>query len=70
MITPEERSDLYRRTFVHNPDGKQVLEDLCAMFYDVDIFVKGQDGVTETAYNAGKRKAIGFILSIISQPME
>ena len=70
MITPQERAALYRRVFVHNPDGQRVLEDLSSLFYDVEVFVKGTDGVTETAYNAGRRKAIAFILATISQPLE
>lgn len=69
-MTYEERRELYRRVFVHNPDGQRVLEDLSSLFYDVEVFVKGADGVTETAYNAGRRKAIAFILSTISQPLE
>ena len=69
-MTPEHRQDLYRRVFLHNPDGAKVLEDLSSLFYDVDVFVKGQDGVTETAYKAGRRSAVGFIMAMTSQPME
>lgn len=69
-MTHEERIDLYRRVFIHNPDGARVLEDLSALFYDCEVFVSGQDGVTETAYKAGRRSCVGHIIRTISQPLE
>ena len=70
MMTPEARQELYKQVFMHNPDGVRVLEDLSALFYDCEVFVSGQDGVTETAYKAGRRACIGYIIRMISQPTE
>lgn len=74
-MTPEELQDqrqikaaLYKRVFLVNPEGEQVLADLVRMFYDVQVFVQGgQDGDRATAYKAGQRAAIHHILQQIGQ---
>jgi len=63
-MIPEERKQLYKRIFLNDPDGQLILEDLVSRFYDIDVFVKGgQDGDRHTAYKAGMRQAVAFILS-------
>ncbi len=71
-MTPNDRIDLYKRVFIHNPDGARILEDLSSLFYDCEVFVPGQDGVTQTAFNAGRRKVVGYIIAILAsqQTME
>ncbi len=61
----EEMAELYRRVFVHNPDGQRVLEHLAARFYDIEIFVKGAPD--ETAFRAGRRHVVGHIINTIAE---
>lgn len=73
-ITPNPNAALitsYQRTFVNDPDGAKVLEDLVKRFYDVDVFVKGgAEGARETDYKAGARAAVGYILKRLGQVTE
>jgi hypothetical protein len=62
MTTP---ADVYRRVFADGTEGGQVLEDLMGRFYDVRLHEAGKPDAT--AYNVGRRDAVGFILMKMGQ---
>ena len=65
--TPE----MYARVFDGHHEGKIILEDLVARFYDRPIFVAGgADAERLTTLNLGKRAVVGFILGKIGQIQE
>lgn len=65
------KASLYTHTFSNDPSGRKVLEDLVARFYDVEVFVQGgQDGDRATAYKAGSRAVVHYILRQLAQIKE
>lgn len=59
---------LYSRVFVDFPQGKQVLADLVARFYDINIYaIGGEDAARETQRRAARREVVHFILRRIGQ---
>lgn len=63
-VTPE----MYSRVFEGHAEGKLILEDLVARFYDKPSYRPGGvEGARETDHNEGKRAVVGFILARIGQ---
>lgn len=64
QVTPE----MYSRVFVGHAEGRIILEDLVARFYDRPSFVAGGvEGARATDRNEGRRAVVGFILGRIGQ---
>jgi hypothetical protein len=59
---------MYGRVFDGHHEGRIILEDLVARFYDRPSFVEGAvEGARKTDHNEGKRAVVGFILNRIGQ---
>lgn len=59
----EDKGKLFARVF-ESGDGKEVLEYLSSLFYDVSVYTKGDSH--DTAFKAGQRDVILFILQMIA----
>jgi hypothetical protein len=59
---------LYNRIFARDNDGKLILEELCALFYDKKSYVKGDSH--DTAFNEGRRDVVRFLLHKTGQTLE
>lgn len=59
--------EVYARVFENHAEGAMILDDLTARFGG-GIFVRGgQEGDRQTAYNAGRRSVLDFIIGRINQ---
>lgn len=60
---------MYARVFEGHHEGRLVLEDLQARYYDTpQLFVPGaQEGDRATAFNLGARSVVQFIFGRIAQ---
>lgn len=62
QVTPE----MYARVFEQHAEGRLILDDLTARFGG-SIYVKGGlEGDRQTAFNAGRRAVLDFILGRIN----
>lgn len=61
-MTPET----YLRIFEQHADGRAILEDLTARFFDGQVYVAGEDGKRETDRRAAHREVVHFILRQIA----
>lgn len=60
--------ELFMRVFVRDPEGAAALARLKQRFYDQPIYAAGGDeGDRETAYRAGQRETVAFILRVLEQ---
>lgn len=59
---------VYYEIFEMNPNGKQLLEEMCRIFYDRQSYVQGDFG--ETAFNEGKKSVLQFIINKINKSQE
>lgn len=57
--------EIYFEVFQRSVNGQAILEELSSLFYDSDVYTKGDP--YDTAYLAGKREVIRFILHKCSQ---
>lgn len=57
--------EFYWQVFHMNKDGKQVLEELCRLFYDKPSYSKGEP--EHTAYNEGRKAVLHHILLKLEQ---
>lgn len=64
-MSNEQRVELFKQVFVHNPEGQKVLEHLAARFYDTEVFNK--ENQSQTAYNCGARSVVGYIINLCGQ---
>lgn len=64
-MTHQERVELFKRVFIHNPDGEKILELLAAKYYDQEVF--NRDNQSQTAFNCGARSVVGYIISLCGQ---
>lgn len=62
---------MYARVFVDHHEGRLILEDLAARFYDVQVYVPGgAEGARETDRRAARREPVQFILNMLGQVNE
>jgi len=62
---------MYGRVFDGHAEGKIILEDLVARFYDQPSYTKGGvEGARESDFKEGRRAVVGFILNRIGQIQE
>jgi hypothetical protein len=65
--TPE----MYARVFEGHAEGKMILEDLVARFYDQRSFTPGGvEGARMTDFKEGRRDVVGFVLRQLGQVKE
>lgn len=65
--TPE----MYARVFEGHAEGRIILEDLVARFYDQRSFTSGGvEGARMTDYKEGRRAAVAFVLKQLGQVKE
>lgn len=59
--------EAYARVFDGFPEGRQILEELVARFGGNPYVRGGHEADRETAYRAGQRRVVDFILTRINQ---
>jgi hypothetical protein len=62
---------MYARVFEGHAEGKMILEDLVARFYDQRSFTPGGvEGARMTDFKEGRRDVVGFVLRQLGQVKE
>lgn len=56
---------MYYRIFQQDKDGQAILDELAALFYDRQSYVKGDS--YETAFKEGQRSIVAFIINKCGQ---
>lgn len=55
---------LYHRVFQTHPEGNDIFNELCRVFYDVQSYSKNDP--YDTAFNEGRRSVLAFIINKIA----
>ena len=66
-----QRKEAYRRVFITNPEGAEVLADLVGRFYDRELFVPGgADAERDTLHRIGMRSVVIDIMRQVAEPIK